>query len=110
MRFTSQTSRHHLETLDQFGPDPVHPYKSAVQFITRDDTGGIYSTDLPPQRTRGRHPLLFKDRVIQLTAHQAERLCDHLDRTLQELTERDDTDDTIRQKYAVMIAAVPLVD
>ena len=31
MRFTSQTSRHHLETLSQLDPDPVDPYKSAVQ-------------------------------------------------------------------------------
>jgi hypothetical protein len=30
MRFTSQTSRHHLETLGQFGPRSRGPYKSAV--------------------------------------------------------------------------------
>ena len=30
MRFTSQTSRHHHETLGQPGPNPVDPYKSAV--------------------------------------------------------------------------------
>ena len=35
MRFTSQTSRHHLETLSQLGPDPVDPYKSAVQCWVR---------------------------------------------------------------------------
>jgi hypothetical protein len=50
------------------------------------------------------------DRIVQLTAHQAEWLCSHLDRILQELTERDDTNETDRQTYAVMVAAVPLPD
>lgn len=82
---------------------------TATRFITRDDNGGIYSTDLPPHRTGKRHPLLFEDRVVQLTARQAEWLCNHLDRTLYELIEQDDADETDRQSYALMVAAVPLV-
>jgi hypothetical protein len=34
---------------------------TATRFITRDDNGGIYSTDLPPHRTDKQHPLLFED-------------------------------------------------
>lgn len=83
---------------------------TATRFITRDDNGGIYSTDLPPHRTDKQHPLLFEDRIVQLTAHQAEWLCSHLDRILQELSERDDMNETDRQNYAVMVAAVPLPD
>lgn len=82
---------------------------AATRYITRDDNGGVYTTDLPPHRTR-RHPLHFEDRVIELTAHQAEWLCDQLDRTMRQLTDNDDTGETKRQGYAVMTAAVPLVD
>lgn len=82
---------------------------AATRYITRDDGGGVYTTDLPPHRTR-RHPLHFEDRVVDLTAHQAEWLCDQLDRTLRQLTDHDDPGETKRQSYAVMTAAVPLVD
>ena len=88
----------------------LHRSGTATRFITRDDKGGIYSTDLPPHRTSKRHPLLFEDRIVQLTIHQAEWLCSHPDRTLQELTERVDPNETDRQSYAVMVAAVPLID
>jgi hypothetical protein len=80
---------------------------TATRFITRDDHGGIYSTDQPPHRTAGRHPLLFEDRILHLTAEQAERLCNQLDQTLDELTSHDHHDGTARQTYAVMVAAVP---
>lgn len=83
---------------------------SATRSITRDDHGGIYSTDLPPHRTRGRRPLLFEDRVVQLTLEQAEWLCAQLDRTLGELADTDRGDSTPGQAYAVMVAAVPLRD
>jgi hypothetical protein len=83
---------------------------TAARFITRDDNGGIYTTDLPPHRTRGQHPLLFEDRVVQLTAQQAEWLCVHLDRALDHLTIIDDSDVSVPQTYAVMVAAVPLED
>lgn len=81
---------------------------AATRLITRDDEGGIYSTDLPPHRTGRGRPLLFEDRVVRLTADQAEWLCEHLDRTLQELTGTGKSDDLVRQEYAVMLAAVPL--
>lgn len=81
---------------------------AATRFITRDDHGSIYSTDLPPHRTRGRQPLLFEDRTIELTLEQADWLCTRLDRTLLELTDTDPTESTARQTYAVMVAAVPL--
>ena len=83
---------------------------TATRVITRDDNGSIYSTDLPPHRTSKRHPLLFEDRIVELATHQAESLCSQLDRTLQELTERDDRNETDRQTYAVMVAAVPVPD
>lgn len=83
---------------------------TATRYITRDDDGGVYTTDLPPHRTAERHPLQFEDRVVELTAHQAKWLCDQLDRTLRELIEHDNIDETKRQSYAVMVAAVPLTD
>ncbi len=83
---------------------------TVTRLLTRDDQGGVYSTDLPPHRTPKRHPLLFEDRVVRLTVQQAEWLVDQLDRTLRELTENDDTDGGVRQDYAVMVAAVPLED
>ena len=83
---------------------------TATRLITRDDNGGIYSTDLPPYRAGNKHPLLFEDRIVKLSARQAEWLCSHLDRTLQELIEHDDPNEADRQNYAVMVAAVPLPD
>jgi len=59
---------------------------TTTRFITRDDHGSIYSTDQPPHRTARRRPLLFEDRILQLTAEQAESLCAQLDRALNELT------------------------
>lgn len=83
---------------------------AATRLITRDDDGGVYSTDLPPHRVGNGRALLFEDRVVPLTAHQAEWLCAHLDRILHELSEQDGSDDTARHDYAVMVAAVPLQD
>ncbi len=66
------------------------------------------STPPTNHRTAGRHPLLFEDRILHLTAEQAERLCTQLDQTLDELTSHDHHDGTARQTYAVMVAAVPI--
>lgn len=81
---------------------------TTTRFITRDDHGSIYSTDQPPHRTARRRPLLFEDRILQLTAEQAESLCAQLDRALNELTGHDQHDGTARHTYAVMVAAVPI--
>ncbi|SDS51896.1 Helix-turn-helix domain-containing protein [Friedmanniella luteola] len=81
---------------------------SGIRLITRDDHGGIYSTDLPPHRTPDHHPLMFEDRTIELTVEQAERLCAQLDRLIDELPDRDDRTGKTRHSYAVMVAAVPL--
>lgn len=83
---------------------------AATRLITRDDDGGIYSTDLPPHRTRDRQPLLFEDRVLHLTLDQAEHLCAQLDRTLTELAGPPQEDTRPGHTYAVMLAAVPLTD
>ena len=55
-------------------------------------------------------PLLFEDQILSLTGHRAAWLCSHLDRTWQGVIERDDTNDTDRRNYAVVVAAVPLPD
>lgn len=79
---------------------------TATRFITRDN-GSIYSTDLPPHRTRSNQPLLFEDRNIQLTTKQAEWLCTEFDRIITRLTEDNSGDPGARDTYLVMVAAVP---
>lgn len=81
---------------------------AATRFITRDDQGSIYTTDLPPHHAAGQNPLLFEDRVVDLTREQAEKLCIQLDQAIIELAELSPGESTTRQAYAVMVAAVPL--
>lgn len=81
---------------------------SIIRLITRDDHGGIYSTDLPPHRTPDHHPLIFKDRTFQLSVGEAEHLCAQLDRLINELADRGHSTQTTQHPYAVMVAAVPL--
>lgn len=85
---------------------------STTRLILRDDDDAVYATDLPPHRTPEQQPLLFEDRLIQLTTAQAEQLCATLERVLIDLT-RDsgrptETADHPKVTYTVMVAAVPL--
>jgi len=80
---------------------------TTTRLITRDDHGGIYSTDLPPHRTASQQPLLFEDRVLHLTRAQAERLCQRLEQELDGVTGDSDSAEP-HHSYVVMVAAVPL--
>lgn len=80
---------------------------TTTRLITRDDHGGIYSTDLSPHRTANEHPLLFEDRVLLLTKAEAERLCERLDKEL-DIVARDSDSAAPRHAYVVLVAAVPL--
>lgn len=83
---------------------------TAARLISRTADGRITSTDEPPERTRRGHPLLFKDRALELTAEQADWLCAQLDATLQQLSDTPPLNTRPRHTYAVMLAAVPLED
>lgn len=80
---------------------------TTTRLITRDDYGGIYSTDLPPHRTANQQPLLFEDRVLHLTEAQAERLCRRIEEELDAVTGDSDRAEP-HHSYVVMVAAVPL--
>ena len=82
---------------------------TATRFITRDDHGHIYSTDLPPHHDRGGYPVTFEDRNLHLTRGQAEQLCRDLDRILED-AQKDDHGPHPKQDYSVMVAAIPAAD
>jgi hypothetical protein len=87
--------------------DALARHGTPVRLITRDDHGGIYSTDLPPHRTANQQSLLFEDRVLHLTPAQAERLCRRLEEELDAATGDSDSPEP-RHSYIVMVATVPL--
>lgn len=80
---------------------------AATRFITRDDHGGIYTTDLPPNRTLQGFPLTFEDRVMYLTREQADRLCATLETTLASIAEPAHSDQSQREPYLIMLCALP---